>query len=150
MSTIASVTSTEESGLKALIKHHPLFSMYMIMFILAWAVIVPQALYSHGLWAAPIPKWLDLLTGWVPGIAALIVSLVIAGRDGVHKLLSLFLIWRVGLQWYLIALVLLAAFIFGGIALHVLLGGSMPLIPAAGLSPSQTMLIFIVPSFLVF
>jgi membrane protease YdiL (CAAX protease family) len=60
------------------------------------------------------------------------VSAVIAGGKGVRSLLRRFLIWRVGIQYYLIALFLLAAVILGGIGLHVLLGGSMPPIPAAG------------------
>lgn len=144
MTTISSVTPTNESGLKALIKHYPLLSMYIIMFMLAWAEMVPRALYSQGVLTSPLPIWLDLLTGWAPGIAALIVSFAIAGRDGVHKLLSRFLIWRLGLQWYFIALFLLASFILGGIGLHVLLGGAVPLIPAAGLPLWQTALIFIV------
>ena len=145
MTTVSSIGSTNENGLKAFIKENPLISIYAIMFVMAWAVMVPQALYSQGLLSSPLPMWLELLTGWAPGIAAVIVSAVIAGRDGVRKLLGRFLIWRVGFQWYVVALFLLAAFILGGIGLHVLFGGTMmPAIPAAGVPVWQIALIFIV------
>jgi len=69
---------------------------------------------------------------------------VIAGRGGVRKLLGRFLIWRVGLQWYFITLFLLAVFIVGGIGLHVLFGGAMPTVPAAGIPLWQITYIFMV------
>ena len=143
MTTTSSVLSSNESGLKVFIKRQPLISMYIIMFVMAWSVMVPQALYSQGLLSAPLPMWLELLTGWAPGIAAVLVSAVIAGRSGVRELLGRFLIWRVGLQWYLVALLLLAAVILGGIGLHVLFGGAMPVIPAAGATLINILLSFV-------
>lgn len=144
MTTVSSTGSTNENGFKAFIKQNPLISTYIIMFVIAWAVMVPQALYSQGLISTPLPVFLELLTGWAPGIAAVIVSAMIAGREGVRKLLGRFLIWRVGLQWYVLALFLLAAFILVGIGLHILFGGAMPSIPAAGAPLWQIALIFIV------
>lgn len=144
MTTASSVLSSNESGLKAFLKRQPLISMYIIMLLLAWSVMIPQALYSQGLISSPLPLWLELLTGWAPGIAAVLVSAVAAGRSGVRNLLGRFLIWRVGFQWYVLALFLLAAVILGGIGLHVLFGGAMPSIPAAGAPLWQIALIFIV------
>ena len=142
MTTGSSVLSSNESGLKAFIKRQPLISMYIIMFVLAWSVMVPQALYSQGLISAPIPLFLELITGWAPLIAAVVVSALIAGREGVRKLLSRFLVWRVGIQWYIVAFSLLAMVILGGIGLHVLFGGAMPVIPAAGASVINILLSF--------
>jgi membrane protease YdiL (CAAX protease family) len=142
MTTVSSTISTKQNALRAFVKQNQLISMYILMFVMAWSVMVPQALYSQGLLSSPLPLWLELLTGWAPGIAAVIVSAVIAGRDGVRKLLGHFLIWRVGLQWYIIALFLLAAVILGGIGLHVLFGGAVPVIPAAGASVINILLSF--------
>ena len=143
MTTVSSVLSSNESGLKAFIKRQPLISMYILMFVLAWSVMVPQALYSQGVISAPLPVFIELLVGWAPGIAAVIVSAVIAGHEGVRKLLSRFLIWRVGLPWYLVAFFLLAIVILGGIGLHVLFGGALPVIPAAGASVLEILLSFV-------
>jgi len=142
MSTVTSLISANENGLTAFVKRNPLVSMYTLMFAIAWAVMVPQALYSQGLISAPLPVWLELLTGWAPGIAAVIVASVISGRAGVRELLGRFRTWRVGVQWYLVAFFMLAALILGGIGLHVLFGGTLPTIPAAGASVINILLSF--------
>lgn len=143
MTTVSSAVSAKHNVLTAFVKQNQLISMYILMFGMAWSVMVPQALYSQGLISAPLPLFLELLTGWAPGIAAVIVSAIVAGRAGVRELLRRFLIWRVGIQWYLVALFLLAAAILGGIGLHVLFGGSMPVIPAAGASMLNILLSFV-------
>ncbi|HJR81654.1 MAG TPA: CPBP family intramembrane glutamic endopeptidase [Anaerolineales bacterium] len=147
MSTLTSVVSAHENGFKAWVKRHPLISMYAFLFALAWAVMVPQALYSQGIISAPLPLWLEILTGWAPGIAAVSVAAIASGRAGVRDLLGRFRIWRVGVQWYLVSLFALAALILGGIGLHVLFGGAMPSIPSAGIPLWQIALIFTVTVF---
>lgn len=137
-------TNSNENGIKGFIKHNPLISMYIIMFVVAWSVMVRQALYSQGILPASIPEFFEILIGWAPAIAAIIVSIVIAGRAGVRELFQCFLIWRVGLRWYLIGAFLLAAIILGGIGLHILFGGAMPTIPAAEEPLWQTVLVFLV------
>jgi membrane protease YdiL (CAAX protease family) len=152
MSAITSNLTSNETGLKAFVKRHQLISMYILLFVLAWSVLIPQALYSQGWLSAPLPAFLEILTGWAPGIAAVVVTLLVMGRAGVRELLGRFLIWRVGLQWYLTAFFLLAALILDGIGLHVLFGGAMPVIPAAG-APlwkiAFAFLLFVVLGFLI-
>lgn len=143
MSTITGTLSNEK-GLSAFIKRNPLLSMYIIMFVVAWSVMIPQAMYSQGLLSAPLPEVIEILTGWVPGIAAVIVTGVIAGRRGIRELLGRFLIWKVGLGWYILSAFLLAVLILGGIGIHVLSGGSMPAIPAAESPLWQVGLVFVV------
>jgi uncharacterized protein len=144
MSVLASNLTSNETGLKAFVKRHPLISMYILLFVLAWSVLIPQALYSQGLLSARLPAFLEILTGWAPGIAAVVVTLIVAGRAGVRDLLRRFLVWRVGVQWYLTAFFLLAALILGGIGLSSLFGGARPTIPA-GTSPLwQTALVFLI------
>ena len=130
MSTLTGTLPTEK-GISAFIKRNPLISVYVIMFALAWSVMIPQALYSQGILSAPLPVFLEILVGWSPGIAAILVSAILAGRAGVRELLRRFLIWRVGFHWYLVGMFLLAVIILGGIGLHVLFGGAMPVIPAS-------------------
>jgi membrane protease YdiL (CAAX protease family) len=132
MSTVTSVMPKSESGLKVFIRQHPVISMSILILMFAWPGMIWEALYSRGLVPTQSPIVLSLLIGWVPGITALAVSAVLAGRAGVRQLLGRFLIWRVGVQWYLVGFFLLAGIILGGIGLHVLFGGAMPAIPAAG------------------
>lgn len=132
MTTVSSLAPTTDNGLVAFVKRHPVISMSILTLAFAWPGLIWEALYSQGLVASQSPIVLSLLIGWVPGIAAVVVSAVLAGRAGVRELLGRFLIWRVGIQWYLVGFFLLAVIILGGIGLHVLFGGAMPAIPATG------------------
>ena len=142
MSTMTG-TMPKENSLRLYIKRNPLLAMYIIMFTIAWSIMIPRALYSQGILSMPLPGFLEILTGWSPAIAAIIVSAVLAGRAGVRALLGRFLIWKVGARWYLVGAFLLALIILGGIGLHVLFGGEMPVIPAAGTPVWQVVLIFL-------
>ncbi|MBI5950442.1 MAG: CPBP family intramembrane metalloprotease [Chloroflexi bacterium] len=142
MSNITGTLSTEK-GVSAFIKRNPLISMYVIMFTLAWSVMIPQSLYSQGVLSEPIPELFEILTGWSPIITSILVTAVVAGRVGVRELLQRFLIWRVGFRWYFVGVFLLAFIILGGIGLHVAFGGAMPVIPAAGEPLWQTALLFL-------
>ena len=144
MTSISSVASSRERGLKAFIRNNPVISMSILILTFAWLGLIWEALYSRGLVASQSPVFLSLLIGWVPGIAAVVVSAALAGRAGVRDLLRRFLIWRVGFVWYAVALFMLAAFILGGIGLHVLFGGAMPVIPAAGASVPQILFALVV------
>jgi membrane protease YdiL (CAAX protease family) len=146
MSAISSVASMKESGFKALVKRQPLLSMYIILFVLGWSGLILQILDSQGLLSMPSPVAfiIQIVTGWAPGIAAVLVTAILAGRTGVRDLLRRFLTWRVGFQWYLVALFLIAFVILGGIGLHVLFGGTMPRIPVAGSSFVNIAIVFVV------
>jgi membrane protease YdiL (CAAX protease family) len=151
MSTLT-IPVTKQNGLRALLKRNPLLSMYLIMFFLAWSIMIPQALYSQGVLSAPLPEILEILTGWAPAMAAILVSAALAGRAGISGLMRRFLIWRVSIQWYFIGAFLMAAVILGGIGLHMAFGGQKPTIPAAGAPAWEiglTFLIFVLLGFLI-
>ena len=48
------------------VRRHRLLAMYILMFVLAWAVLVPQALASRGLLPFAVPVAVSLLAGWSP------------------------------------------------------------------------------------
>jgi CAAX protease family protein len=146
MSIVSSVASINVTGFKAIVKRQPLFSLYIILFVLGWSGLILQVLNSQGLLSMPsaLSAFVQIFTGWAPGIAAVLVTAILTGRAGVRDLLRRFLIWRVGLQWYMIALFLIAVIILGGIGLHLLFGGVTPTIPAAGSSWVNTGFVFVV------
>jgi len=151
MSTL-SIPATRRNGLKRYIKRNPLLSMYLIMFVVAWSIMIPQALYSQGMLSQPLPEILEIMTGWAPAIAAILVSAVLAGRAGISELMRRFLIWRVGIQWYLIGAFLMAVIILGGIGVHIAFGGDSTVVPAAGAPAWEialTFLLFVLLGFLI-
>jgi hypothetical protein len=102
-----------------LVKRHPIASVLILMFALAWAGLIPEALASQGLIPFQVPRVIEFLVGWTPALAAIIVTGIIEGRKGIGALLRRFLIARVNVVWYLIALFGIAAPFYWTVALIV-------------------------------
>lgn len=120
-----------------LIRKHSLVAGLVLMFALTW----------------PFYQALGLVVGYGLAAAALLVTALTAGRQSVRALLRRFLLWRVGLRWYLVVLLLPAALGLAAIGLHRLLGGP-PVDWSAALArdlfgDSATMWLFVLPFFLV-
>jgi membrane protease YdiL (CAAX protease family) len=128
------------------VKRHPYVALVGLVYLFEWLFLIPVAADAHGLIAfhGPIAEVLGLLSGWGPGLAAVIVTGLTLGRAGVRSLLRRYLIWRVGFGWYLLALFGTAGFILGGIGLSVVLGGAAPALPAASVPPSTVVLVFVI------
>jgi membrane protease YdiL (CAAX protease family) len=137
------VGSQSTAGVSSWIRRHPLLTLFALVYLFEWIILIPLALSSQGLFPQ-VPAILGLAGGWGPALAAIIVTGITEGRKGVRTLFARFLIWRVGIQWYIIALFGLAAAILGGIGLSVLFGGARPLIPAMGFPLPTVVFAFVV------
>jgi membrane protease YdiL (CAAX protease family) len=144
MTTSSTVISPSDSGFKAVVQRNQLLVMYVIMFLLAWPGLIWEVLYSQGMAPSQSPVYVSIFTGWAPGIAAVVVTAIAVGKSGVKDLLRRFLVWRVGVQWYAVAIFLLAAVILGGIGMQVLFGGTAPVIPAKEASALNVALSFVI------
>lgn len=77
------------------VKRHALATYFVLAFLGFWAFLP----------LASISPALPLFIGtFIPALAAIIVSSLTGGRTAVTTLLRKILIWRVGIQWYIIAL----------------------------------------------
>ena len=116
----------------AAVRRHPLVASSVLAFALTWLVEVP-------LLAAPRLAPLQLVVGWMPGLAAVLVSGAVGGRAAVRALLRRVLIWRVGAGRYLVALAGPVALFVAPELLNPLSGGSglhlPPLWPRCWLAP---------------
>lgn len=133
-------------GPAAWVKRHPYLSLVVLVYLFEWVILVPAAADARG-WISfhgTVANILGYLSGWGPGLAAIIVAGLTAGKGGVRDLLRRYLVWRVHPIWYLLALFGTAGFILGGIGLHVLLGGKAPALPAASVPVSTVALVFVV------
>jgi hypothetical protein len=88
---------------------------FVLAFGFAWLFyLVPLALHSHGLLPFRLPTLVEILLGsYGPTYAALIVTWALSGMPGIRRLLSGLLIWRVGIQWYLVAVFMLLSSLIG-------------------------------------
>jgi membrane protease YdiL (CAAX protease family) len=127
-------------------KAHPLIAFFAMAYAFAWLLWVPLLTLSQdGIGVLPFkaPALPIVISGgFMPAIAAVIVTALLDGRAGVGRLLRRCIQWRAGIQWYLLAIFLVpAAFLAVSVAL-----GRIPLATAVGNSP---MLLTLYPLLLV-
>ncbi|MDD5368946.1 MAG: CPBP family intramembrane metalloprotease [Anaerolineaceae bacterium] len=113
------------------IVRRPLLAYFVLSYTFFWGFLVliigilgmlrlqPDALPA---WAMPI---IGILGSWMPNLAAVTVTSVLAGREGIRQLLGKFFATRIAVRWYLIALFPFPlAFVAAG--LYRLAGGAAP------------------------
>jgi len=84
-------------------KGHSLLMFFVLAYALSWAVEIPLALRAQGLIAAPIPWSLHYLAAYGPLLAAIIVTALDSGQEGLRELFGRMLKWRVRPVWWLVA-----------------------------------------------
>jgi membrane protease YdiL (CAAX protease family) len=67
----------------------------------------------------------NLVGSWGPFFAALAMTGILEGKSGVKKLLSSLLVWRVGLRWWLVVLLLVPVLLLVAMGIYVLQGGAL-------------------------
>jgi len=96
------------------LKRHSLAIGVILMFLLTW----PIDLANSGILPFQVPFAVYILIGYGIFIAAVVMTGLTLGKDGVITLLKRFFIWRVGWEWYLVALLLFPSAIFAGVLLN--------------------------------
>jgi membrane protease YdiL (CAAX protease family) len=109
----------------SLVKQYPTAAFFGLTFILSWgfgAITDPVYEATNSI-ILTLP--IALLSAG-PLVSALIVSALIGGKAEVLALLRKFTVWRVGLRWYLIALLLPLIIHLAAVYLNVLMGAPAP------------------------
>jgi len=99
------------------LKRYPVIPYIILVFVLPTPILLLRVI--------PLPfEPVLIFASWTPNLAAFIViGLILREKGGIRHLISGWSKWRVGLQWYFIALSpLFIAFLAAGI--HRLLGGN--------------------------
>jgi membrane protease YdiL (CAAX protease family) len=112
------MTTAENDALRlgahrgGVLARHPLVYYFLIAYAGTWLVTVPLALSANGVGLLPfgIPdgSLFFVSAAWVflgPTLAALIMTGTTEGRAGIRRLLDRYVLWRVGLRWYLVILI---------------------------------------------
>ena len=125
-------------------QRHKLMGLLILVFGFTWSILVPVAADSHNLLPVHVPIVLSVLIGWGPALAAILLAGIAGGKAGIKQLLRRLLLWKVGFQWYLFALLGPAAYILVGIGIGVLLGNPSPSIPMFGAAPLNVIISFVI------
>ena len=90
-----------DSPREGLLRRHPLVLYFLLSFLLTWGYFWLIFAPLH------LPDSLRALGGFGPAIAAFLVLAITSGKSGVLSLLRSIVHWRVGVRWYLLALLCL-------------------------------------------
>jgi membrane protease YdiL (CAAX protease family) len=100
---------------------HPLLSYFLIAFVFSWLVFLPGPLTYHGvLGLSPqLVGYLAIAGLLGPALAGFVMSAATEGAAGVGDLLRRMVLWRVGIGWYLFAVLgIPAVVVLATIVLH--------------------------------
>ncbi len=100
MNTITSSASAARARLLHPLKSHPLTSYFVLAFAFTWISQVLTLVVWH------VPELLALLPGPFvgPTLSAFLLTGLLEGKAGVHRLLARYVRWRVPVQWYVVVL----------------------------------------------
>src|SRR4051794_1674132 len=111
--TIDDASRQPASPQGSLLVRYPLTSFFVMAFGFSWIVWSPWVLSEDGVGLLPfqLPGWtigFVLAPGAIllgPGLCGFIMTGVTEGKEGIRHLLHRMVLWRVGLRWYLFALI---------------------------------------------
>src|SRR3954462_14354531 len=108
-------------GPLAAVRSHPLVTFFVLVFALTWLIQIPWVAGERGWLPFQVPVPLVLLQGWMPGLAALLVTGTLEGRAGGRARLPPLPLRPVRPWWYAVPIVGTAALWFGGLVVDPLL-----------------------------
>src|SRR5215208_1009215 len=108
--TAANPPVQSASPYKGLLARHPLVFFFIIAYAGTWLLELPYVLSEDGSgllpFSSPVLQWMMPVSIFMgPFLAAFVMTGVTEGRAGVGRFLRRFVLWRVGLGWYLFVLV---------------------------------------------
>ena len=116
------------------VKEYPLVVYFILAYVITWIIVLPVVASAQGFISVPASLYaLHYLSAYGPLLAAVIVTTITDGGDGLRELFGRMIKWRVGLGWVLVAALSPLA-LFGLAALIVLavVGGAPPDLSLAG------------------
>jgi membrane protease YdiL (CAAX protease family) len=89
--------------LRKLAIEHEILGLFFIAYALSWIVGISLALEAQGKGNAIIPFSMHYLYAFGPTIAAIIMTWLVSGKEGIKELFSRILKWKVKPIWWIIA-----------------------------------------------
>ena len=85
------------------VKAHPLVAYFALAYAISWIIVLPLVAYAQGFVEVPVPFTLHYLNDLAPLLAAIIVTRIADGAEGLRDLLRRMIRWRGSLLWVLVA-----------------------------------------------
>jgi len=123
---MATLTATTNPTRTTFVQKYPLTAFFLLVFGLTWSFMIVDALGSHDILSFRLPIPLLILMGYMPTLAAVIVTGLTKGKAGIRALFGKLLIVHVGIKWYVFAIFGYGVMSAAAIMLANLFGGSSP------------------------
>jgi len=133
-------------GVRGWVDRYPMLSFLLLAFGIPWVLMGSFAASQVGLIGFDLPYELPWLGQFGPSIAAFAVVAIVAGRRGVLRLLKRALRWKVGIRWYVFAVLFAPALGVIVLAVHWLAGVELPEQSLAGWQEVVAGLVAVEPS----
>jgi len=146
---MSTITNNSVQVKESFIQKYPLASFFVLAIGLTWIFMITDALGSHNILPFRLPLPLMIVMGYMPTLAAVIVTRATKGKEGVRALFRKLLIARIGLRWYLFAIFGLAVMYIASIMLYNLLGASPVLPILSPKTPPHSSLLELVPQIML-
>jgi CAAX protease family protein len=104
---MSTATEPPDAAPGGLIARHPLVFFFTLSCLLTWG----WDMLSWAL-ALQLPGVLKYVSASAPTVVAFVILAITSGKPGVLRLLRRYVRWRVGVQWYLVAIIGIALLIF--------------------------------------
>ncbi len=108
---VKDVPSVPTFSLRSIIVRHPLPAYFLFAFLGTWLMILPLVLSQGGVgllpYSLPEAVFQLIFIGAAyagPALGAFLITALESGKPGVRQLLRRIVLWRVGIQWYFVAL----------------------------------------------
>jgi membrane protease YdiL (CAAX protease family) len=108
------VQAGPRASLRHLVARHPVAAFLCICYAVTWATAVPWFRVRTDVLPFDLPMWGSLGTIFGVALAAVLVVAASDGRAGVRDLARRSLRWRVGVRWYLLAVLALPVVVLAG------------------------------------
>jgi uncharacterized protein len=123
-----SVLTADKSNFKTLVEKHQVLILVLLVYGLTWPLMILEVLASRDMLSFNPPAAFLILQGFMPGLAAVIVTGLTRRKPAIRALFRKVRITRVGGRWYAFAFLAMADVSIAAILLSNRLGAS-PAIP---------------------
>lgn len=89
--------------IRNLARKNELIGFFLLANLISWVLGISLALEAQGMGKAIIPFSMHYVYAFGPTIAALVMTGLVSGRDGMKELFARVFKWRVGLLWWAVA-----------------------------------------------
>jgi len=111
MNIVANTMQPKGSPRNNLLSRHPLLLYFILAYAGSWLLALPYVRFAHGVgllpfrWPVPFVVSAAVIPFAGPFLAGFVVTGLTEGPAGIRRLIRRIVLWRVGLWWYLFALV---------------------------------------------